>query len=321
VEILGNLISIVLSGHAPRWVLPLVCGVICYKIVKWIDSIISSDFRIQCANFLLTKTYQTKFQILPDLAEQAMCRIFGDRHFSKKCVLRSAIFSVGTLFITFILSFLYDPKKTVNFCNKILSLNLNVFLVLLLGWIFSCLVPDYIMLGKTREIIWILRHKKLMPSTLCFVGILDFFVATWIFLSFLVILLMVGGIFYKYYNGDFHNISSIIIMLRSSFTYVFPVFLFILSIILIPSSILYISFPFANFFWTSMIPSIWLWLFIFSSIISQFFLSFEPKIEIFIRILDIENYPIRSIGIIASILVSVITFVIVLLLTILNNSI
>ena len=54
-----------------------------------------------------------KAKALPDGTRELFSRIFGERHFSLKCFVRSATFSVGALAFIGILAFLIDPKEAL----------------------------------------------------------------------------------------------------------------------------------------------------------------------------------------------------------------
>jgi hypothetical protein len=55
--------------------------------------------------------------------------------------------------------------------------------------------------------------------------------------------------------------------------------------------------------WVSMLPSIWLWLYVIASLLARLMAKSAPLLRFLLYFLDIDKHPIRSIGFIAAILV------------------
>jgi hypothetical protein len=87
---------------------------------------------------------------LPDGTQQLFERIFGERHFSLKCFIRSAVFSLGAIAFICILVVLIYPKEAFEMTGTFLREGEWVALALWLPW--SILV-DYVSLFKTRVIL------------------------------------------------------------------------------------------------------------------------------------------------------------------------
>ena len=64
------------------------------------------------SKWLLTFDVQ-KTKALPDGTRELFERIFGKRHFSLKCFIRSAAFSLGAIAFIGILVFMVDPKEAL----------------------------------------------------------------------------------------------------------------------------------------------------------------------------------------------------------------
>jgi hypothetical protein len=60
-----------------------------------------------------------KAKALPDGTEELFERIFGERHFSLKCFVRSAAFSLGAMAFIGILVFMIDPKGAFEMLRNI----------------------------------------------------------------------------------------------------------------------------------------------------------------------------------------------------------
>jgi CBS domain containing-hemolysin-like protein len=58
--------------------------------------------------------------------------------------------------------------------------------------------------------------------------------------------------------------------------------------------------PVANLFWASMIPSIWLWAYVIAALVTRMLLASRPLFRKLVGFLDVNEHPIRSIGIVAA---------------------
>jgi hypothetical protein len=79
---------------------------------------------------------------------------------------------------------------------------------------------------------------------------------------------------------------------------------------LVPSGHLFIDFPMANLFWASLFPSIWLWGYIAASLLTRFLISAKPTLRFSLRHLDVENHPLRSVGVVAATMACIVSLVI-----------
>lgn len=305
------IITSVWSGQGGRWLLPLFFALICYQAFKWFDSVISSEFRTKCASFILGKKYESYLIILPDIAAQIIDRIFGSKHFSIKCFFRSLLFSTLSLILTFIVSILYDSNKISYFIRFNSNLKIKYGFIVVLVWLLFCVIPDYIMLGKTRGIIWILRRIKLGEVRLIFIGMVDFFIISLTFMLLFVATQVIFLNIYSFGTGKLPN-ESIISIVRASYFEV-AIFFLVEEIVFMATGVLYHTFPIANIFWSAVMPSFWLWIFIVSSITSRFLFSIKPVFGVLIHVLDVKNYPFRSLGIIASIITATTTLVVIVI--------
>jgi hypothetical protein len=57
-------------------------------------------------------------------------------------------------------------------------------------------------------------------------------------------------------------------------------------------------------FWASMMPSVWLWLYLIAASCARAFGTFDPAIRFARRFLEVDKYPIRSVGFVAAVLVT-----------------
>ena len=99
---------------------------------------------------------------------------------------------------------------------------------------------------------------------------------------------------------------------------IFIILLLVEAILLGNAGRLYFTIPLANFFWASMVPSGWLWLFIGSSLVARFLVGLQPTLGLLTHALDVETHPVESIGIVATIVVAIITFFMVALVSLIG---
>jgi hypothetical protein len=103
------------------------------------------------SKWLLTFDVQ-KVKALPDGTQELFERIFGERHFSLKCVVRSAVFSLGAMVFLGILVFLIDSKAFFEMENDALAtprfLGFPRWLPWSAVWLPWSIVIDYVSLFK-----------------------------------------------------------------------------------------------------------------------------------------------------------------------------
>src|SRR5262249_16144151 len=99
------------------------------------------------SKWLLTFDVQ-KATTLPHGTQELFERIFGERHFSLKCFVRSAAFSLGAITFITILRLLIAPEDALSEASDS-NLALVVFIALWLTW---SIIIDYFSLFKTRVV-------------------------------------------------------------------------------------------------------------------------------------------------------------------------
>src|SRR5262249_40788826 len=105
----------------------------------------------------------SKAKALPEGTQELFEKIFGERHFSLKCFVRSAVFSLGAMAFLGILVFLIDPRSGSMMVEHMFFTTSDypypdwVAITLWLPW--SILI-DYISLFKTRVILAVLTRIR-----------------------------------------------------------------------------------------------------------------------------------------------------------------
>ena len=235
---------------------------------------------------------------LPDDTPELFERIFGERHFTLKCFIRSAAFSVGTMaFISTLLMLIY-PEEASEMMDELLPYQTRVAFAL---WLLWSILIDYVSLFKTRVIL-----RALMRIRLILVAI-----------TILVIDFMFYSIIYAV--GAF-------VMIRISMYFMPEVLALQLSSNIFVDFVKWLSDAFALplcpdrtravwdfiFFWSGFAPSIWMWLYVLALFVTRGLLRSERIVSWLRWALPVETNPFRSIGAAAATLAFIASVAIIL---------
>jgi hypothetical protein len=253
---------------------------------------------------------------LPDGTQEIFERIFGERHFSWKCFIRSAAFSIGAMAFISILILLISPKTAFELINKFLQppklppwdlfRNRHGDWLIFTLWLPWSIIIDYVSLFKTRIILRALIRIHFRKSTdgaaiLCvdyIVYVLLFSLGFALLASLWVPLeagLPIGETLEVFVGSILHVIASI------------PQFLI--------SSLITITYQVGSIFilfWAGFAPSMWLWLYILALFVTRGLLRSERIVTWLRWALDIEKNPFRSIGAVAATLAFIASVAIIL---------
>ena len=242
------------------------------------------------SKWLLTFELQ-KAKELPDGTQELFERIFGERHLSLKCFIRSAAFSLTVMVFIAILVFMIKPEE-------VFKMMTNIFFghglcvqfpdqhhqcddfhdwVELVLWVPCSILIDYISLLKTRIILRVFTRLRRRSSitAVAIIGI-DFIVYKLIFSL-----------------GFGLMTSSVMVIVFRGWPFVSWLDLFRFKDIMDNNLILI-------FFWSGFAPSIWMWLYVAALFTTRALLRTE-KLVIWLRwFLDVERNPFRSIGAVAA---------------------
>src|SRR5262245_23167896 len=145
------------------------------------------------SKWLLTFDVQ-KTKALPDGTQELFERIFGERHFSLKCFVRSAAFSVGAMAFLSIVLLLINPVSFItsfsamgeryehDFRNPDDPTAWAAFSILAGLWLLWSIVIDYISLFKTRVILGLLvrMHQKYIIAAVAILA-MDYLIYRFLF--------------------------------------------------------------------------------------------------------------------------------------------
>jgi hypothetical protein len=270
---------------------------------------------------------------LPKVAEDLFERIFGARHFSWRCLLGSIIASLITVFSLYILRMIlvvYINRKISNFEDQYLnfiwqemrypfqdSTRLSFAISIVIN-----LMLDYIALLKTRLLIKALTRVRLSPFLALVFIVLDSIISFTLFegfylLLYAIVFLSIAGAKFFLSAGDpygYFRTAEVTILLiflispgyppgafHSFLTYSHAISISLI-VALVPISRASI------FFYASIMPSIWLWIFLFAVVVARLVASNYPWM---LRALDFEQNPLRTLGCVFAMLLSLLWLLLV----------
>jgi hypothetical protein len=249
-----------------------------------------------------------KAKALPDGTQEIFERIFGKRHFTLKCFVRSAAFSLGAMAFIGILLFLISPHKIFEIVRWIFTFGgegeYNIWLPLTI-WLPWSILIDYVSLLKTRVILGILTRKRRVNqlAAIAIVGI-DYIVYRILFflgiLSTMVVL-AVALLGISAVNQPRMIMSKFTEILSAEGVGQSPLPFFPTSTDL--GTILY---------WAGFVPSIWMWLYVLALFVTRALLRSERIVAWLRWFFDVEKAPFRSIGAVAASLAFIVSVAILL---------
>ena len=207
---------------------------------------------------------------LPEGALELFRRVFGSRYFSIRCAARSSIFSIAATTALIFSSILERPS--------VHGLSDRAVDIALLFWALWALIPDYLNLLKTRQMLEFLVARQIRGTfTLLSITFVDLVIG---FLVFTLGIFLISMVIREPLS---ERLADVLDALRDvpRFTY-----------------------PAANVFWAGMMPSLWLWVYVLAAQITKLISRTTSLFHFLTYFLDIDAHPMRSVGVVAAILLS-----------------
>src|SRR5229473_3223249 len=247
----------------------------------------ATQARADFARYLKSTDFAKAVVHLPNDTHVLFEHVFGARHFSWRCVKTSVLFSVAAFAIIVVLNVLNHPKGSLSRTLNVLEMFPGFFRSVVAYAIWS-IVPDYFNLLKTRKVLGLITVRQInRPSVLVVILVADFLIGYAIFaLTFLPMgLFSLHLVLFVLGQVDWNHVVS-------NFGFdPLPIF----------SGL---EWPFEMLFWPGMVPSIWLWFYVVATLVVRLAVRAAPVSRFSIYFFDIDQHPIRSVGIVAAALVS-----------------
>jgi len=262
------------------------------KLFKDTEEDVLPGFKKSVAAWIQNLKPAEKITNWPDQFAQLFDSVFGKKHFTLKCFLRSSLASLISATLMFFIWGILRPNEFHAFyLDPDLVYN---FLILLFFVGILNLIPDYFSLLETRYMLrWLNNSYSVKRAIL---GILIDGLVTavifWIGLNILSVLVLV-------FVSDTSFVVLFIKINKEFLTLYLP----------LKATQMYIL-PLGITFYSTFFTSAWLWLYVISGIILKSLKYFGVMVEKAGKIFDLENKPISALGNVASVFVTFIFAVI-----------
>jgi hypothetical protein len=239
------------------------------------EKALSEDAREKVAGWVAEADLGKGIRSIPHQFALLFDRVFGERHLSLRCFLRSTVASVVAVVIV---ATLLRPPRLWSESGDPLFVWAGMAL---LGLMFNA-IPDYLSLLETRWAVgWMRRSKRLVAPLL-----VDLVVTVLISLGWLYVL-----------GNQMMTVSRDGVRMH-----LFPI---IVEEVLHPGWGNSDTF-FSIFFYSAFFTSVWLWLYALSVLASRVLLRMNSGVGFLIRVTDVEKKPFTSMGFVSVIIVTVI---------------
>lgn len=272
------------------------------------ETVLTSDARVAISKWLRNLDPGSSVINWTGTFVMVFDRLFGERHFSWKCFFRSAIASLVTVIIVFILALSLFLKKSQELQGpeliEVSRFIISSIIPLLFAFSILNLIPDYLSLLETRYVLrWmssattVRRNLLLLFLDFVFTGIIAlgvFLVTSWVLFT---------------SSEGMTPLAEIVKTFPQTITNLL-LLNFEVQISVEPWRDW--DFPMGVFFYSTFLTSVWLWLYALGSMIIKTVVLLRIGLTQFRRIFDIENKPLRSIGMVCNLIIAIIFLVCVL---------
>lgn len=240
-------------------------------------------------------------------------KVFGVKHFGLRCIVRSLLFSLCAVIGLSVMALLKASGTFTALPETLSSIKVafnnagwaaNVIAVSIAG---GSLVADYFNLLKTRMIIALLsRRTHTSAPFLALIFFSDCIIVFLVFILWIILAIFVGEVMatsYFFLHCPYcapHILQLEYTLMLASF-HRFPE-KFVLLFSTATTSIFSegIFGVWGVLFFAGLIPSIWLWLYIGSSLITRFAIRSQKMITFLKYFLPVNKHPFRSVGVVAA---------------------
>jgi hypothetical protein len=251
-----------------------------WALFKMADEALSSEAKNRFAKWLLRVDSKAALG-WPEFFADLFDSVFGTRHWSLRCFLRSSIASVVFVMLLFtIRSGLYPDAPFSILAHSTAHRSIRLIYLSVIGAILFNLIPDYLSLLETRFMVRLMKKVK-RPIILCTLLLVDAVASYLIFVSFAMVIIVV------IFDAPF-----ILPSVREE--------------ALVFWEGLILKSPIGVLGYTTYFTSIWLWLFFFSCLGARFYAAAGRSWQRLVPFLDVEHKPVMAVGFIVCIVVTVV---------------
>jgi len=266
-----------------------------WKFFERVEAVLTDQTKLEIAVWLLGVKVGQKVEPWPDTFSGLLNRVFGSKHFTLRCFLRSSVLSMAVSLLVSGIVYGFTPDS---------DLPMSSFWYGSLLWIvlslFANVIPNYLALLETRYVLRWLTHWRSNTGTIALL-VLD---------CYLTLVTATAGagasivVFTFLIMTRFRQHPSVLTALTD----------FILTFVStgFQNLIKGWTMPVAGYahrpelFFPAFFTSIWLWLYAGSGFLLKAARRFDLGFDWFNRHFDIEKKPLQSIGLVAGALVAVV---------------
>jgi hypothetical protein len=271
--------------------IPAISAAAIFGVFEFAEKVVSKPAKTALTDHLKALQVQDAV-VLPVGARALFNRVFGDRQFTFKCLVRSIIFSILAIGLISLISF--PNRRSLGDLILVDQFTRTYFFI----WVPISLIPDYLNLYKTRIVTNILEKQNglsiwgLLLTICC-----DFIFGVVLFLIFSRLAVAAAISLSRSGSFDLSSISFVVSFFINTFSVILDplVWFNYLTLKELEAPLLY----------AGMLASVWLWIYIFSLIGVRVILRSSRFLQAARWALDIEEHPLRSVGVVAAALVFV----------------
>ena len=247
------------------------------------EAAMSARSRKQVVGWLRETELRTGIESIPAQFAVLFDRLFGAKHLSWQCFVRSSFASIAAAILVFALLASVNPNVLASLATSNPGA-WNVIQAVVVVWVLSTAanwVPDYLSLFETRILLGYMRGSVWRISGLLVVdaGVTAAFSLAWVW-----------AVFNYWVGGEFSalRITPASILLGTGGTGAAEVWGPVATV----------------FFYSAFFTSVWLWLYVLAVLLSRVLLRMNNGVGFLLRVTDVERQPFRSMGFVSVIIVS-----------------
>jgi hypothetical protein len=283
---------------------PVAIAGITFSAFQAVESLVSDDLKKAASEFIGAFDVRSA-AFLPVGTQNLFQHVFGRKHISFTCVVRSILFSIIALSTVGLYAYLFHLKELMDSITWINNYRVGIgngynrhFLLSLTFWV---LIIDYISLYKTRLILNYIKKCKYW-FFIIFIILTDAVVGVCIFGIGASVAKAIAGLPIAITFQDWLSIT-----LHAMFTRFANYLSSDLQHILVFNYIVQYGVFKSIAFFASFLPSIWLWIYVISLALTRVILRSERLLFWLRWALPLGTKPFRSVGAVAAIFVFVLT--------------
>jgi hypothetical protein len=274
------------------------------KFFKEVEDELADSVKQRMAQWLL-RPRTTPFQSWSSTFIDMFDTVFTSRHYSLKCFLRSCLASYAAVAITGLLWLVFRVPLMMIFGRARVGAAGSLWMFLGFA-LFANVFPDYLSLLKTRKLLSLMRNSGALRRM--FLLVLDFTIAYIIATVTTVIAFTFMFAFYAPLQPGISRWSY-----EFTFSHLGGFFWQMLSYHLFSLRVPRWGVFSVMWFIPAFFASIWVWLYVGSGVLVRAVHHLDSVRVLMSRILNVENGPLRSVGLIAGLILALIYWTVLIL--------